>query len=32
MTTPRATYRLQFHAGFGFKDAAAVARTCRKSG
>ena len=25
MTTPRATYRLQFHAGFGFKDAAAVA-------
>jgi (1->4)-alpha-D-glucan 1-alpha-D-glucosylmutase len=23
---PRATYRLQFHKGFGFKDAAAVAR------
>ncbi len=25
MTTPRATYRLQFHAGFGFNDAAAIA-------
>ncbi|MGI4747496.1 MAG: malto-oligosyltrehalose synthase [Janthinobacterium lividum] len=23
--TPRATYRLQFHAGFGFKDATAIA-------
>jgi (1->4)-alpha-D-glucan 1-alpha-D-glucosylmutase len=23
--TPRATYRLQFHAGFGFKEAAAIA-------
>ena len=22
---PRATYRLQFHAGFGFADAAAIA-------
>jgi (1->4)-alpha-D-glucan 1-alpha-D-glucosylmutase len=25
-SVPRATYRLQFHRGFGFKDAAAVAR------
>jgi (1->4)-alpha-D-glucan 1-alpha-D-glucosylmutase len=25
MTTPRATYRLQFHAGFGFRDAARLA-------
>ncbi len=25
MTTPRATYRLQFHAGFGFKDATRLA-------
>ncbi len=25
MTTPRATYRLQFHAGFGFNDATALA-------
>ncbi len=25
MTIPRATYRLQLHAGFGFRDAAAIA-------
>src|ERR1700761_4578060 len=25
MNAPRATYRLQLHAGFGFRDAAAVA-------
>jgi (1->4)-alpha-D-glucan 1-alpha-D-glucosylmutase len=25
MTVPRATYRLQLHAGFGFRDAAAIA-------
>ncbi len=32
MTTPRATYRLQFHAGFGFKDATAVAPYLAKLG
>ncbi len=30
--TPRATYRLQFHAGFGFKDAAAIAPYLRRLG
>ncbi|MBV8457050.1 MAG: malto-oligosyltrehalose synthase, partial [Acetobacteraceae bacterium] len=29
---PRATYRLQFHKGFGFKDAAAVARYLARLG
>ena len=29
--TPRATYRLQFHAGFGFHDAAAIAPYLRGS-
>ena len=30
MTAPRATYRLQLHPGFGFDDAAAVARLPRR--
>ncbi len=32
MTTPRATYRLQFHAGFGFKDANRLAPYIAKLG
>lgn len=32
MTTPRATYRLQFHAGFGFNDAARLAPYLAKLG
>ncbi len=32
MTTPRATYRLQFHAGFGFKDATRIAPYLAKLG
>jgi (1->4)-alpha-D-glucan 1-alpha-D-glucosylmutase len=32
MPVPRATYRLQFHKGFGFNDAAAVARYLARLG
>ena len=32
MTTPRSTYRLQFHAGFGFKDANRLAPYLAKLG
>src|ERR1700761_5848677 len=32
MTHPRATYRLQFHKGFGFDDAAALAPYLAKLG